>query len=140
MSGMSKGDSSSGVWKNPILQLLSRGRRYLKEEHIAAVISAVASLESSPFMLKDLDVFLPDEIKNQKGYRRSITGLLETLVEIGYLSKPSQRKYLKLHPTLSQHLSASLFELAELERKKETTITKEEKIIKLNNRRHDKSG
>ncbi len=135
---MSKSESSKEVWKNPILQLLSRGRRYLKEEHIATVISAIASLKPSPFMLKDLDIFLPDEIKNQKGYRRSIAGLLETLVEIGYLSKPSQRKYLKLNTTLSQYLSASLFELAELERKKEAPVTKEEKIIKLSDERRGK--
>jgi hypothetical protein len=95
-------------------------------------------MESTPFMLKDLDAFLPDEIKSQKGYRRSVAGLLETLAEIGYLSKPSQRKYLKLHPTLSQHLSASLFDLAELERKKEPAVTKEEKIIRLGGERRNK--
>jgi hypothetical protein len=135
---MSTGEPLKAAWRNPILMLLSRGRRYLKEEHIAAVISAVASMESTPFMLKDLDAFLPDEIKSQKGYRRSVAGLLETLAEIGYLSKPSQRKYLKLHPTLSQHLSASLFDLAELERKKEPAVTKEEKIIKLGGERRNK--
>jgi hypothetical protein len=135
---MSTGEPLKAAWRNPILMLLSRGRRYLKEEHIAAVISAVASMESTPFMLKDLDAFLPDEIKSQKGYRRSVAGLLETLAEIGYLSKPSQRKYLKLHPTLSQHLSASLFDLAELERKKEPAVTKEEKIIRLGGERRSK--
>lgn len=131
-------ESSKKTWKNPILLLLSRGRRYLKEEHIAAVITAVANMGAEPFMLKDLDDYLPNEIRNEKGHRRSVSGLLETLVEIGYLSKPSQRKYLKLHPSLSQHLSASLFELAELERRKEPTIKKEEKIIKLNRDRDDK--
>jgi hypothetical protein len=135
---MSTCGSSKAAWRNPILMLLSRGRRYLKEEHIAAVISAVASMESTPFMLRDLDAFLPDEIKSQKGYRRSVAGLLETLAEIGYLSKPSQRKYLKLHPTLSQHLSASLFELAELERRKEPAVTKGEKIIRLGGERRSK--
>ncbi|MEM3394858.1 MAG: hypothetical protein QXT12_02425 [Nitrososphaerota archaeon] len=118
--------------------LLSRGRRYLNEEHIAAVISAVSNMETDPFMLKDLDNFLPEEIRNKKGFRRSVAGLLETLVEIGYLSKPTQRKYLKLHPTLSQYLSSSLFELAELERRKEPKISKEEKIIRLGNNRGGK--
>lgn len=125
-------------WVNPILLLLSRGRRYLKDEHIAAVITAVANMESMPFMLKDLDAYLPEEIRNKKGFRRSIASLLETMVEIGYLSKPSQRKYLKLHPTLSQHLSASLFELAELERRKEPKTSKEEKIIRLSTDRRSK--
>ncbi len=125
-------------WENPILLLLSRGRRYLNEEHIAAVISAVSNMETDPFMLKDLDNFLPEEIRNKKGFRRSVAGLLETLVEIGYLSKPTQRKYLKLHPTLSQYLSSSLFELAELERRKEPKISKEEKIIRLGNNRGGK--
>lgn len=130
---------SKNSWKNPVLLLLSRGRRYLKEEHIAAVIAALSNMPPSPFMLRDLDDFLPEEIKNQKGYRRSVSGLLETLVDIGYLSKPSQRKYLKLHPTLSQHLSTSLFELAELERKKESPVSKEEKIVRLSNEREQKS-
>lgn len=131
--------NSKKTWNNPILVLLSRGRRYLKEEHIATVITAVSNMETDPFMLKDLDIYLPEEIRNKKGFRRSVAGLLETLVEIGYLSKPTQRRYLKLYPTLSQYLSTSLFELAELERRKEPKISKEEKIIKLDNNRSNKS-
>lgn len=113
---MSREDGSSAVHRNPLLILLARHRRHIRLPDIGAILSAIASMGDGPFTLRDLDSFIPDAIKGDKKRRRSISTLLETLAEIGYLSKPSERKWLKRYPSLSQFLSTSLFDLAEIEK------------------------
>lgn len=115
---------------NPILSLLCKNRRYLKEEHVAKILAAINAIGDAPFKLSDLDPLIPQDLKTNSRARRSISSLLEELARIGYLSKPSERKYQKRFNSLSHMLSGSLFELSELERKPLPMI-KPGKIIKL---------
>ncbi len=116
---------------NPILTLLCKNRRYLREEHVAKILAAINAIGGSPFKLGDLDPFIPAELKSNSKARRSISSLLEELAKIGYLAKPSERKYQKRFNSLSHMLSGSLFELSELERRP-LTQQRPEKIIRLN--------
>ncbi len=118
---------------NPILKLLCKNRRYLREEHVAKILAAINAIGDSPFKLGDLDPYIPEELKSNSRARRSISSLLEELAKIGYLGKPSERKYQKRFSSLSHMLSGSLFELSELERKPLPQY-KPEKIIRLNSK------
>jgi hypothetical protein len=115
---------------NAIISLLSKNRRYLEPQQVGTVLSAINSMGDAPFKLSDLDPLLPDEIRANKRARRSITSLLNLLANIGYLSRPSQRTYQKRFNSLSQMLSASLFELAEIEKGTAKPV-RSERIIKL---------
>jgi len=115
---------------NPIIKLLAKNRRYLKQEHIAGILTAINKIGDSPFKLSDLDTYIPNELRANSKARRSISSLLDELAEIGYLSKPSERKYQKRFNSLSHMLSGSLFELAEIE-KRPLPPARPEKIIKL---------
>lgn len=93
-------------------------------------MAAINKIGDAPFKLRDLDSFIPQELRANSKARRSISSLLEELAEIGYLSKPSERKYQKRFNSLSHMLSGSLFELAEIE-KRPLPPVRPEKIIRL---------
>jgi len=131
---MSRDEELTTVHRNPLLLLLARHRRHIRIHDIGAILSAVASMGDEPFTLKDLDPYIPDSIKSDKKRRRSVSTLLETLAEIGYLSKPSERRWLKRYPSLSQFLSSSLFDLAEVERSRKTQ-GEDKKVIRLGHKK-----
>lgn len=97
---------------------------------MAEILAAINAVGDSPFKLSDLDPLIPQELRSNSRARRSISSLLEELSKIGYLSKPSERKYQKRFASLSHMLSGSLFELSEME-KKPLPKLKPEKIIRL---------
>jgi hypothetical protein len=115
---------------NPIISLLAKNRRYLQPQHIGAILAAINMMGDKPFKLSDLDPLLPEDLTMNRKARRSITSLLNLLAKIGYLSRPSQRTYQRRFNSLSQMLSESLFELADIEKRVVKPI-KSEKIIKL---------
>jgi len=115
---------------HPIIKMLSWKTRLLSEEEIIQVLAAIANINLNEFMLKDIINFLPEKISNDKRKRRSISSFLETLVEIGYLKKPSERKWSKVTSSLSHFLSPLLLELSELERKPIKKEEEEKRVIK----------
>jgi len=115
---------------NPILALLCKNRRYLREDDVASILAAIHSFGDSPFRLGDLDRFIPEVLRANNKARRSISALLEELARLGYLSKPSERKYQKRYPSLSHMLSDALFELSEIE-KRQARKPPPERIIRL---------
>ncbi len=111
--------------------MLSWKTRLLKPEDVEAILAAVANIRVQPFTLTQIAEFLPPEITKDRKKRRSISNLLQALVQIGYLSKPSERKWIKNSPSLSHFLSPLLIELGEVERKVFSRPA-EERVIKLN--------
>lgn len=116
---------------HPIVMMLSWKTRLLKPEDVEAILAAVANIRVQPFTLTQIAELLPPEITKDKKKRRSISNLLQALVQIGYLSKPSERKWIKNSPSLSHFLSPLLIELGEVERKVFGKLV-EERVIKLN--------
>ncbi|MCL7399460.1 MAG: hypothetical protein LZ170_04440 [Thaumarchaeota archaeon] len=115
---------------HPIVTMLSWKTRLLKPEDVEAILAAIANIRVQPFTLTHIAELLPPEITKDKKKRRSVSNLLQALVQIGYLSKPSERKWLKNSPSLSHFLSPLLIELGEVERKVfEKPV--EERVIKL---------
>ncbi len=115
---------------HPIVIMLSWKTRLLKPEDVEAILAAIANIRVQPFTLTQIAELLPPEITKDKKKRRSVSNLLQALVQIGYLSKPSERKWLKNSPSLSHFLSPLLIELGEVERKVFERPA-EERIIKL---------
>ena len=101
---------------NPIIKMLAWKVRKLKVEDIQNVLAAIASIQNQPFTLTDVINLLPDEIKANRNRRRRIGNLLQGLVALGYLSKPSERKWLKNAPTFSHFLTQHLLELSSIEK------------------------
>lgn len=118
---------------NPIIKMIAWKTRLLSEDDIRNILAAVANIEKQPFSLTDLTSLLPDELVKDGKKRRSISTLLTTLVSIGYLSKPSERKWIKNSPSLSYYLSTQIVELGNIER---TLPTKkvEKRIIDVSKR------
>ncbi|MCS7136332.1 MAG: hypothetical protein RMJ14_03450 [Nitrososphaerota archaeon] len=114
---------------HPIVMMLSWKTRLLKPEDVEAILAAIANISVQPFTLTQIAELLPPEITKDKKKRRSVSNLLQALVQIGYLSKPSERKWLKNSPSLSHFLSPLLIELGEVERRVFGRPV-EEKIIK----------
>jgi len=115
---------------HPIVIMLSWKTRLLKPKDVEAILAAIANIRVQPFTLTQIAELLPPEITKDKKKRRSVSNLLQALVQIGYLSKPSERKWLKNSPSLSHFLSPLLIELGEVERKVFERPA-EERIIKL---------
>jgi len=100
---------------NPIVVMLSWRAKKLRAEDVERILSAVASISEGPFTLTDVIERLPDDVKIDRNKRRRVGNLLQALVSIGYLSKPSERKWVKNAPTLSHFLSQHLLELSSIE-------------------------
>lgn len=110
--------------------------RLLSEEEIIQILSAIGGIDRNPFTLTDLTEKLPDSISKNEKKRRSVSTFLSNLVEIGYLTKPSERKWLKNASTLSIYLSPLLIELNDMERHSTQSSEKSERrIIQLEDKR-----
>ena len=114
---------------NPIIRMLGWRVRRLSLDEIQEVLAALASIEDRVFTLTDLIEMLPREIGEDRRKRRSVGNLLQHLVELGYLSKPSERKWVKNYPTLSHYLTQQLLDLSSLERTPPRPAYEEEKIV-----------
>ena len=101
---------------NPIIRMLSWKSRLLNEEDIKQILIAIANMDTQAFTLTELTELIPHEIAEDRKKRRSISTLLATLESIGYLSKPSERKWTKNAPSLSYYLSTQIVELGNIER------------------------
>lgn len=100
---------------NPIIMMLAWRAKKLKAEDVEKILAAVASISEEPFTLTDVIEKLPEEVKVDRNKRRRVGNLLQALVSIGYLSKPSERKWVKNAPTLSHFLSQHLLGLSSIE-------------------------
>ncbi|MCS7132409.1 MAG: hypothetical protein N3F65_03505 [Nitrososphaeria archaeon] len=101
---------------NPIIKMLAWRVKKLRVEDVQRVLAAIASLDDGPFTLTEVISLLPDEIRVDRNKRRRVGNLLQGLVSLGYLSKPSERKWVKNAPTLSHFLSQYLLELSSIEK------------------------
>ncbi len=117
---------------HPIVTMLSWKTRLLTPEDVEMILAAIANIDVQPFTLTQVAELLPTEITKDRKKRRSVSNLLQALVQIGYLSKPSERKWVKNSPSLSHFLSPLLIELGEVERRVFRRPAEEEKVIKLN--------
>ena len=114
---------------NPIIKMLGWRVRRLTLDEIQKVLAALAFIEDQVFTLTDLIDMLPQEIKQDRKKRRSVGNLLQCLVKLGYLSKPSERKWIKNYPTLSHYLTQQLLDLSSIERTPPHPAHEEEKIV-----------
>ena len=114
---------------NPIIRMLGWRVRRLSLKEVQEVLAALASIEDHVFTLTDLIEMLPQEIRKDRRKRRSVGNLLQHLVELGYLSKPSERKWVKNYPTLSHYLTQQLLDLSSLERTPPRPAYEEGKIV-----------
>lgn len=105
----------SGRRANPIVMMLAWRAKKLGVEDVERVLAAVASISEEPFTLTDVIERLPEDVRASRNKRRRVGNLLQALASIGYLSKPSERKWVKNAPTLSHFLSQSLLELSSIE-------------------------
>jgi len=119
----------NGREANPIVRMLAWRVRKLGVKDIAEVLAAVASISGNPFTLTDVIEMLPEEIKVDRNKRRRVGNLLQALASLGYLSKPSERKWIKSAPTLSHFLSQHLLELSSIERIPPRRPSAHEKVI-----------
>jgi len=101
---------------NPIVRMLAWKVRRLSTTDVERVLAAVASMSQDVFTLTDVIELLPDEIRASRNKRRCVGNLLQALASLGYLSKPSERKWVKNAPTFSHFLSQHLLELSSIER------------------------
>jgi len=101
---------------NPIVRMLAWKARKLKVEDVEKILAAIASISEDVFTLTDVVNLLPDEIKASRNKRRCVGNLLQALASLGYLSKPSERKWVKNAPTLSHFLTQHLLELSSIEK------------------------
>ncbi len=100
---------------NPIVRMLAWKARKLDERDVELILAAVASVDGV-FTLTDVIERLPDEVKVDRNKRRRVGNLLQALVSLGYLSKPSERKWVKNAPTLSHYLTQHLLDLSSIEK------------------------
>ena len=100
---------------NPIVRMLAWKARKLDERDVELILAAVASVDGV-FTLTDVIERLPDEVKADRNKRRRVGNLLQALVSLGYLSKPSERKWVKNAPTLSHYLTQHLLDLSSIEK------------------------
>ena len=125
---------------NPIIRMLGWRVRRLSLKEVQEVLAALASIEDHVFTLTDLIEMLPQEIRKDRRKRRSVGNLLQHLVELGYLSKPSERKWVKNYPTLSHYLTQQLLDLSSLERTPPRPAYEEEEKIVSHREKPRRSG
>lgn len=117
---------------NPILKMLSLRVRKLSIEEVVQILGAVASIQDRVFTLTDIVNLLSKDIVESRQKRRSVGTILQNLAEIGYLSKPSERKWVKNAPTFSHYLNQFILELSSLEKSFQTQHRHEKgKIVKV---------
>jgi len=125
---------------NPIVRMLAWKVRKLKIEDVEKILAAVASMNQEIFTLTDVIALLPDDIKVSRNKRRCVGNLLQALASLGYLSKPSERKWVKNAPTLSHFLTQHLLELSSIEKipphppSREKIIARRQKLEKTSSR------
>jgi len=100
---------------NPVVRMLKWRTKLLTEDEVAQVLSAIANVRQNPFTLTELISLLDEPLSNNPSMRRAVSYLLSCLEEIGYLTKPSQRKWVKNASTLSRYLHQRLTEFSEAE-------------------------
>lgn len=110
---------------NPFIKMLGWRVRKLSLKEVAMVLAALASMGDRVFTLTDLIEALPPEFGRSRKKRRSVGTLLQNLANLGYLSKPSERKWIKNTPTFSHFLSQSVLELSSLEKEMKPSQTPE---------------
>jgi hypothetical protein len=116
---------------NPIVKMLSWKTRLLETHEIEAILASLASLPNNPFTLTELSQLLPPNIAADKNKRRSVSTLLTNLQEIGYLYRPSARKWMKKAATLSHFLSPLLIELNQLEKTPLKVQAREKRVLNI---------
>lgn len=117
---------------NPVLKMLSWRVRKLTIEEVVEVLGAVASMQDKVFTLTDVVNLLSKDIIESRQKRRSIGTLLQNLADLGYLSKPSERKWVRNAPTFSHYLNQFILELSSLEKSFQPKRQHEkEKIVKV---------
>ncbi|MCD6341246.1 MAG: hypothetical protein J7L83_00080 [Thaumarchaeota archaeon] len=114
---------------NPIVKMLAWKARKLSTEDVQRVLAAVASISDDVFTLTDVIKRLPDYFKASRNKRRCVGNLLQGLAALGYLSKPSERKWIKNAPTFSHFLTQHLLELSSIEKIPPRPPPTREKII-----------
>ncbi|GBC69273.1 hypothetical protein HRbin01_00969 [archaeon HR01] len=116
---------------NPIVKMLTWKTRLLTAGDIEAVLASLASLPTEPFTLTELSELLPPTISGDKNKRRSVSSLLSTLQEIGYLYRPSGRKWAKRAASLSHYLSPQVIELSQLEKAVSRPASKDRRVLEI---------
>ncbi|MEM4417167.1 MAG: hypothetical protein QXD32_03825 [Nitrososphaerota archaeon] len=116
---------------NPIVKMLTWKTRLLTAGDIEAVLASLASLPTEPFTLTELSELLPPSISGDKNKRRSVSSLLSTLQEIGYLYRPSGRKWVKRAASLSHYLSPQVIELSQLEKAVSRPASKDRRVLEI---------
>ncbi|MEN3048173.1 MAG: hypothetical protein ABDH63_05275 [Candidatus Caldarchaeales archaeon] len=116
--------------KNAVVALLAKSRRYLTDDDVIEVLHVLAHLKKEPFSLRDLRSMLPESVTSRPHVARSVTNLLNTLINIGYLERYSERRYRKLYDNLSLFLIGQVMELSAIEnaplaRKAEESVLKQ---------------
>jgi hypothetical protein len=116
---------------NPIVKMLTWKTRLLSANDVEAVLASLAGLPSTPFTLTELSQLLPPNISEDKNKRRSVSSLLSTLQEIGYLYRPSGRKWAKRAASLSHYLSPQVIELSQVEKTVSKPAPKEKRVLEI---------
>ncbi|MEN2974309.1 MAG: hypothetical protein ABDH32_01875 [Candidatus Caldarchaeales archaeon] len=121
--------------ENPIINMLLWRVRKLSAEEVLQVLAILASIEGKVFTLTDVIELLPRRIVESRHLRRCVGTLLQNLVELGYLSKPSERKWSKNYQSFSHFLNHFILELSSLEKGLKPRIEKE-KIVSVLEKPH----
>jgi len=117
---------------NPILKMLSWKVRKLTINEVVQVLGSLSTIEGRVFSLTDVVNLLPRDISENRQKRRSVGTLLQNLADLGYLSKPSERKWVKNAPTFSHYLNQFILELSSLEKSFQPQRQSEkERIVKV---------
>jgi hypothetical protein len=101
---------------NPIIKMLSWKVRKLTIDEVVQVLGSLSTIENRVFTLTEVVNLLPRNISENRQKRRSVGTLLQNLADLGYLSKPSERKWVKNAPTFSHYLNQFILELSSLEK------------------------
>lgn len=113
------------------MKMLTWKTRLLNVHDVETVLASLANLSNNPFTLTELSQLLPPAISGDKNKRRSVSTLLSNLHEIGYLYRPSSRKWAKRAATLSHFLSPLLIELNQLEKTSLKQQPRERRVLDL---------
>jgi hypothetical protein len=121
-----------GKSDNPIIKMLSWKVRKLTIDEVVQVLGSLSTIENRVFTLTDVVNLLPRDISESRQKRRSVGTLLQNLADLGYLSKPSERKWVKNAPTFSHYLNQFILELSSLEKSfQPQRQSGKEKIVKV---------
>lgn len=117
---------------NPIIRMLLWRVRKLSIDEVAQVLAALTTIHDKVFTLTEVVSLLSRDIYDNRQKRRSVGTLLHNLAELGYLSKPSQRKWVKNAPSFSHYLNQFILELSSLEKSFQPhRLHEKEKIVKV---------